>query len=81
MIKTSTHNDIIKYLYEETTQDETESIESDLIFNEEAVQTYQELAAIKRSLDKTFKEPVKRVIDNILNYSKSLNLHPVKNSD
>jgi hypothetical protein len=81
MIQTSTHNEIIRFLYEETTEDESEQIKNDLIFNEEARNTYYELASVKKSLNKGFKAPSKRTIDNILNYSKSLNLRPVQNGE
>jgi hypothetical protein len=77
MIQTSTHNEIIRYLYDETTEEENENLKNDLIFNEEARNFYYELASVKDSLNKSFKSPKQRTIDNILNYSKSLNLHPV----
>jgi hypothetical protein len=81
MIQTSTHNEILRDLYEETTEEESELIKSDLIFNEEARNMYYELALVKKSLNKGFKTPPKRVIDNILNYSKSLNLRPVQKGE
>ncbi|HYG37406.1 MAG TPA: hypothetical protein VD908_02250 [Cytophagales bacterium] len=79
MIQTSTHNEIIRYLYKETSEEENKLIESDFLFNEEARVIYQDLAFVKRSLDKGFKTPGKRVIENVLNYSKSLNLRTVPN--
>lgn len=81
MIQTSTHNEIIRFLYEETTEDESEQVRNDLIFNEEARNAYYELASVKKMLNKEIKSPPKRVIENVLNYSKSLNLHPVKNAE
>ncbi len=78
MIKTSTHNDIIRFLYGETSPEESGTIKTDMIFNEEARDEYHEISSIKGMLDKTFKTPGERVINNILRYSKSLNLRPVK---
>lgn len=78
MIKTSTHNDIIRFLYGETSTEETITIKTDMIFNEEARDEYHEISFIKRKLDRTFKTPQERVINNILKYSKSLNLRPVE---
>lgn len=81
MIQTSTHNEIIRYLYEETSEEENQLIESDLVFNGEASKIYSEFAFVKMTLDKGFKSPNKRVIDNVLNYSKSLNLRSVNNPE
>jgi len=78
MIKTSTHNEIIRFLYGETSLNENEMLKGSLLFNNELRDEYQDLAFVKKSLDKAFKNPEKRVIENILNYSKSLNLRPVK---
>jgi hypothetical protein len=64
-------------LYDETTEEENSHIKSDLIFNEEARNFYYELSSVKTSLNKAFKAPRQRTLDNILNYSKSLNLQPV----
>jgi hypothetical protein len=77
MIQTSTHNEIIRFLYDETTEEENKHIKNDLIFNEEARNFYHELSSVKKSLNKGLKAPRQKAIDNILNYSKSLNLHPV----
>jgi len=81
MIQTSTHNEIIRYLYDETTEEENGNINNDLIFNEETRNFYHELASVKDSLNRSFKGPKQRTIDNILNYSKSLNLHPVQKEE
>jgi hypothetical protein len=81
MIQTSTHNEIIRFLYNETTEEESELVKNDLIFNNEARNTFYEFASVKKSLNKGFKTPPQRVIDNILNYSKSLNLRPVQNGE
>ena len=81
MIQTSTHNEIIRFLYDETTEEESKLVKNDLIFNDEARNTFYEFASVKKSLNKGFKTPSKRAIDNILNYSKSLNLRPVQNGE
>lgn len=78
MIKTSTPNDIIRLLYEETSLEESKSIQSELLFNEEARDEYYDFDLIKKTIDKSYKNPNERVLANILNYSKSVNLLPVK---
>lgn len=81
MIQTSTHNEIIRFLYDETTEEETKLIKSDLLFNEEARNFYHEVASVKSTLNNGLKSPKQRTIENILNYSKSLNLQPVQKGE
>lgn len=74
MTKTFTQDDLIRYIYGETYGKEKKELEKALVCDAELQEAYKELAAIKNQLDYSMKEPSERVVDNILNYSKSLNL-------
>lgn len=75
MIKTFTQNDVIRYLYKETSDEENAEIESALMCDTELLELYHEMSVIIRQLDKSMKEPDEKIIDHVLAYSKSLNLH------
>jgi len=78
MIQTSTQNDLVRYLYAETTAEENRIIESELICNSELLDLYNDLTGVKLSLDKILKKPRERAVENILQYSKLTNLHTVR---
>lgn len=70
MIKTFTRDEIIRYIYGETTNTETEEIVNDVLCNHEVNSEFDELANLKKQLDNIKEEPSKRSIDNVLNYSR-----------
>ncbi len=74
MTKTFTQNDVIRYVYEETSERETKEIEKALLCDAKLEEMYKEIVSMKADLNKATKSPSDRVISNILNYSKSLNL-------
>lgn len=74
MTKTFTHDDVIRYVYNETSVDEKEEIKQAIICDAELQDLYKELMMVKRQLDQSMKSPSDKVTNNILNYSKSLNL-------
>lgn len=74
MIKTFTQDDVIRYVYEETTASERSEIKQAIICDSELQDLYKELVAIKKQLDDSMKTPSHKVTESILNYSKSLNL-------
>ena len=78
MIKTFTQNDLIKYIYHETTEKERKDIEEALLFDNELFESYRKIAEITEELDRIESSPSDKVVNKILNYSKSLNLHSVK---
>ena len=75
MIKTFTQNDLIRYIYQETTLEESDEIRSALLFDEHLNEDYNHLKQTIVSLDKVEKQPSKNSIDRILSYSKSFDLH------
>jgi hypothetical protein len=77
MIKISTPNDVIRYVYNEVTSQESEELKSLLLWDNDLADLIQELSEVKKSVSKINMEPSDRVINNILNYSKSFSLRMV----
>jgi hypothetical protein len=75
MIKIFTPNDIVRYLYGETSEQESASIESALLRDKNLLKVYQELSFIKRQLGRAISDPDEKIINNVMAYSKSLDLH------
>ena len=78
MIKTFTQNDLIRYIYKETTPGETKGIRKALLFDTKLQKQYKELKECVRKLDNLEEAPSQKVLHNILEYSKTLNLHSIK---
>jgi hypothetical protein len=77
MIKISTPNDVIRYVYNEVSSQESEELKSFLLWDNDLADLIQELSEVKKSVSKINMEPSDRVINNILNYSKSFSLRMV----
>jgi hypothetical protein len=71
MTKTFTPNDVLRYLYKETSPVENVEIEEALLVSSELLDQYVQLTSIKEQLDKVRKSPSDRTIEVILEYSKS----------
>lgn len=78
MTKTFTQDDVIRYIYDETSETENAEIEQALICDAHLQEMYKELNAVKRQLDHSLKQPSDSIIQSIMNYSKSLNLSSKK---
>jgi hypothetical protein len=74
MIKTSTHNDLIQYIYNELALDEKLLFEKTLSQNQELAEHCAELLIMQEKLTGQLKAPRKKTIDAILTYSKTLSL-------
>ncbi|MCC9168300.1 hypothetical protein [Pontibacter harenae] len=74
MIKTSTQNELIQYVYNELADDAREQLETAFMHDEELAETCSELLLIQNLLNGAIRSPKDRPIENILNYSKSLSL-------
>lgn len=72
MIKTFTQNDLIRFIYHETTNEEESEINKALLCDSELRQRHAELLDQKRQLDQARLEPGSQVIANILNYARGL---------
>ena len=72
MTQTFTQDDLIRYLYRETTERETREIDKALICDSELQKQYKELVTMKSQLDELRMEPSDRSINGILNYARGL---------
>ena len=78
MTQTSTLNDLIRYIFKETSEEENEIIANNLLCNSELLNDYAELASIIANMESIEESPSQRTVENILKYSKELNKHSVK---
>ena len=81
MIQTFTQHDVIRYVYQETTEQESNLIQDGLVHDSEMLEFYLDMLDVKAGLDKSYRQPSEQSIDNILSYSrdtnKSLQFHAV----
>ena len=72
MIRTFTQDDLLRYVYHETSEQETSEIEQALLCDADLELKFKELCVVINALDAAHTAPSERVINNILDYSKSL---------
>ncbi|OEK06968.1 hypothetical protein [Roseivirga misakiensis] len=77
MIKTFTQDDLVRYIYNETSAEEGSEIEIAMLFDEKLAETYAELSTVVGDLNGALKSPTRNTIDSIISYSKSYHLHSV----
>ena len=75
MIKTFTQNDLIRFLYHETSEEETKEINKALLCDSLLQSQYKELNVSKRALDASNLQPSSDVVLNILSYSRGMQEH------
>jgi hypothetical protein len=73
MTKTITPNDVIKYLYNETSEEENIDIEVQKICNAEVDECIDDLRFIKQEMEKIEYNPKESTLQSILAYSKRKN--------
>ena len=73
MIKTFTPNDVVRYLYKETSQTENREFEKAMICRSDLLDDYVQLETITTLMDKIQKSPSARVLQGIMDYSNSIN--------
>lgn len=78
MIKTFTQNDLMRYLYHETTEKEEREINKALLADNELRELYQSMSAMKTEMDKAQLEPSSNAVLNILSYSRNEQHHDHK---
>lgn len=78
MIRTFTQNDVLRYVYNELKPGEARALEQQLLIDNDLMECYRELKEQAEGLNDTLLSASRRTLDSILNYSKSVNLHPVK---
>ena len=70
MIKTFTQDDVIRYVYHETSELETQEIEQALLCDAKLQEVYKQIVGVVNQLDLKMKEPSQIAINNILRYAK-----------
>ena len=78
MIKTFTQDDLIRYIYQQTTPEETIQMKTALTFDESLSECYHELSKTAELLRRVSFKPSENCIDKILSYSKSYDLHALR---
>ncbi len=78
MIQTFTHNDLIRYAYNETTEVENQQIEEVLAHEPDMLNYYLNVVDMQCVLYETIPEPSKQSIQNILSYSTNHHLSQVR---
>ena len=71
MIKTVTQDELIKYVYGETSEEENEQIEYSLSFDEELKNDLSDFTFIKNEIKKINLSPSQRLVDNLIFFSKN----------
>lgn len=75
MIKTFTQDDVIRYVYEETTDEENQIIEETLVEDPDLLMFYLDIVDLKEGLDRVEKQPSERAVQHILAYSRSFSVN------
>lgn len=78
MTKTSTQNDLIRFLYDETSKEESEQLQNALICEGDLLDEFNQLASTKAMLSGLLYEPSKESVNTILDYSKSTKLRSAR---
>lgn len=78
MIQTFTHNDLIRYAYNETTEVENQQIEEVLAHEPDMLNYYLNVVDMQCALYEKIPEPSKQSIQNILSYSTNYHLSQVR---
>jgi len=73
MIKTFTQDDVIRYVYEETSPEESLLIEEALMSEPELTTFFLDALELRSMMNKIERQPRPSAVDNILTYSRN---HP-----
>lgn len=71
MTKTFTPNDVLRYLYKETSELESQTLEREMLIHTDLIDQYVRLADTKEELDHVRLSPSENTIQAILEYSRS----------
>ncbi|MCD9016255.1 hypothetical protein K7P01_12045 [Fulvivirgaceae bacterium QH1ED-6-2] len=72
MIKTFTQTDLVRYLYREITEEESQEIDRALLCDNELKSLFNELRSMMDEIDTADLQPSPATVLNILSYSRSL---------
>lgn len=76
MIQIFTNDDVVRYVYEETSAEENLLIEDALMAEPELMSFYLDALEIKCLMNKIERKPADSTIQNILNYSRNYTPNP-----
>ena len=77
MTKTLTRDDVLRYIYKETSDEETVAIEKRLLVNAPLMDFYSQTKETIRKINEIQLEPSIRSQQNIIDYSDSLNFESI----
>ena len=70
MIKTFTENDLVRFLYDEMSEQESADLREAMLTDDELRQAMDQLKSVHGTLERTSFSPSKRTINKILDFSK-----------
>lgn len=70
-----TQEDLVRYLYQETSESKRAAIRAALLTNEELRESFEKLLSAQQNLGSTSYSPSARSVDNILNYAAKKQRH------
>ena len=77
MTKTITRDDVLRYIYKETSNEETVAIEKQLLVNTHLMEFYNQTKETIRKINELQIEPSQSVQNKILDYSGSFNFESI----
>lgn len=81
MIQTFTQDDVIRYVYDETTEEENSLIQDGLVHDTEMLEFYLDMLDVKASLDKSYRDPSPKSLNAVFAYSRNSNTNPKRQSE
>ena len=70
MTKTFTYDDVVRYIYSETTESENDLIVEALALDDDLMTFYIDSLEIKSQMNKIIRTPTEKTIGKVLNYSR-----------
>ncbi len=74
MIKTFTRNDLVRYLYQETTIEENHLIKQALLTNDRLNEEYFELVKCKSEMEEVEEGPSSRCVNKVMDIAKNTHI-------
>jgi len=75
MTQIYTQNDLIRYIFKETTEEEDPEIENELLVNNGLIDFYIDATEVIRKFKELDLEPSEKAVQAILDYSRSVGVH------
>lgn len=75
MTQIYTQNDLIRYIFKETTRGEDSEIENELLVESDLIDFYIDVSDVVRKVKELKLEPSEKTIQAILDYSRTLGVH------